>query len=194
MLHWCWSWFWCHQLFWLLKKKTPATASYITNNKIGVVWKPITHWGRVAPVCNSKLTIIGSDNDLSPGIIWTNVGIVLIAPSETYFSEILSEIYTFSFKKVHLKMSSGKCRPFYLGLSSLKLLLSSFFNTRTSTLTVYSLKWCNTNRNLSVPKYEQSNDCANEKKLKHMENKSHEFSKTWWNNNKLQQDHAYSVV
>ena len=38
----------------------------------------LTHWGRVAHICVSKLTIIGSDNGLSPGrrqaIIWTNAG------------------------------------------------------------------------------------------------------------------------
>ena len=64
--------------------------------------------------------IIGSDNGLSPGrcqaIIWINVGILLIRTLETNFSEILSEIHTFLFKKMHLKMSSGKCHPFCLGL------------------------------------------------------------------------------
>ena len=61
----------------------------------------------------SKLTIIDSDNGLSPGrrqaIIWTNAGILLIGTLGTNFSEILGEIYTFSFKKMHLKMSSVKC-------------------------------------------------------------------------------------
>ena len=40
----------------------------------------ITHWGRVTHKCVSDLTIIGSDNDLSPGrrqaIIRTNAGIL----------------------------------------------------------------------------------------------------------------------
>ena len=67
----------------------------------------LTHWGRATYVCVSKLTIIGSDNDLSPGrrqaIIWTNDGILLIGPLGTNFSEILSKIHTFSFKKMHLK-------------------------------------------------------------------------------------------
>ena len=39
----------------------------------------LTHWGRVTHICVSKLTIIGSDNSLSPGrrqaIIWTSAGI-----------------------------------------------------------------------------------------------------------------------
>ena len=67
-------------------------------------------------ICVGKLTIIGSDNGLSPGrrqaIIWTIAGILLIGPSGTNFSEILIGIQTFSFKKMHLKMSSAKWRPF----------------------------------------------------------------------------------
>ena len=67
-----------------------------------------------------KLTIIGSDNGLSPSrrqaIIWTNAGILLIGPLGTNFSEIVIKIYTFSFKKMHSKMSSGKWRSFCLGL------------------------------------------------------------------------------
>ena len=62
-------------------------------------------------ICVSNL-IIGSDNGLSPGrrqdIILTNAGILLIGPLGTNFTEILIEIDTFSFKKMHLKMSSGK--------------------------------------------------------------------------------------
>ena len=76
----------------------------------------ITHWGRVMHICISKLTIIGSDNGLSPGrrqaIIRTNAGILLIGPLGTNFSEILIGIQTFSFKKIHLKMSSAKWHPF----------------------------------------------------------------------------------
>ena len=83
----------------------------------------LTYWGRVMHICVSKLTIIGSDKGLSPGrrqaIIWTNAGILLIGPLRTNFSEMLIEIHTFSFKKMHLKMSSGKWRPFCLGLNVL---------------------------------------------------------------------------
>ena len=68
--------------------------------------------------CISKLTIIGSDNGLSPrqcqAIIWTNAGMLLIGPLGTNFSEILIEIHTLQIKKMHLKMSSGKWRPFCL--------------------------------------------------------------------------------
>ena len=72
----------------------------------------LTHWGRVMHICVGNLTIIGSDNGLSPGrrqaIIWTNAGILLIGPLATNFSEILIGIQTFSIKKMHSKMSSGK--------------------------------------------------------------------------------------
>ena len=84
----------------------------------------LTHWGRVTHICVSKLTIIGSDNGLSPGrrqaIIWTNARILLIWPLGTNFSGISIDIQTFLFKKIHFKMSSGKWRPFCLGLNVLK--------------------------------------------------------------------------
>ena len=83
----------------------------------------LTHWGRVTYICVSKLTIIGWDKGLAPArwqaIIWTNAGILIIGPLGTNFSEILIEIYIFSFKKMHLKMSSGKWWPFCLGLNVL---------------------------------------------------------------------------
>ena len=82
-------------------------------------------------ICISKLTIIGSDNDLSPdrrqAIIWTNAGILLIGPLGTNFSEILIEILTFSFKKMRLNVSSVKRRPFYLGLDVLTLVMLNLF-------------------------------------------------------------------
>ena len=90
----------------------------------------LTHWGRVTHICVSKLTIFGSDNGLAPGrrqtIIWTNDGILLIGPLGTNFSEILIEILTFSFKKMRLKVSSAKRRPFCLGLNVLKATDSPF--------------------------------------------------------------------
>ena len=83
----------------------------------------LTHWGRVTHICAGELTIIVSDNGLSPGrrqaIIWTNAGILLIGPYGTNFSEILIEILTFSFTKMSLKVSSAKWRPFCLGLNVL---------------------------------------------------------------------------
>ena len=85
--------------------------------------KGLTDWGRETHICVGKLTIIASDNGLSPGrrqaIIWTNAGILLIGSQGTNFNEILIEIHTFSFKKMHLKMSSAKWLPFCLGLNVL---------------------------------------------------------------------------
>ena len=77
-----------------------------------VLISALTHWGWVMDICVSKLTSIGSDNGMSPGqhpvIIWTNDGMLSIGPLGTNFSEILIEIYTFSLKKMHLKMSSAR--------------------------------------------------------------------------------------
>ena len=104
----------------------------------------LTHWGRVTHICVNKLTIIGSDNGLSPGqrqaIVWTNAGILLIGPLWTNFSEILIAIHTFSFKKMHLKMSSGKWRPFCLGLNVLKHISVLFPEVFSSLL--LPLQWC----------------------------------------------------
>ena len=92
----------------------------------------LTHWGRVTHICVGNLTIIGPDNGLPPGrrqaIIWTNAGILLIGPWGTNFSEILIGIHTFSFKKINLKMSSAKWRPFCLGLNVLNVFKISLMN------------------------------------------------------------------
>ena len=91
-------------------------------------------------ICVSKLTIIASDNGLSPGrrqaIIRTNAGILLIEPLWKNFSEISIEIHTFSFKEMHLKMSSGKWRPFCLGLNLLSPKLNAGLAER-----VLQIKW-----------------------------------------------------
>ena len=75
-------------------------------------------WGRVTHICFGNLPIIGSDNGLSPGrcqaIIWTNAGITL--------KNKLHWNFTFPFKKMHLKMSSGKWWPYSLSLNVLKWL------------------------------------------------------------------------
>ena len=73
-----------------------------------LIWqKPLTDWGRVTHICVAYLTTIASDNGLSPSrhqaIIWTNAWIFLIRPLGTNFSEILIEIHTFSFTKMHLR-------------------------------------------------------------------------------------------
>ena len=82
-------------------------------------------------ICVGKLTIIGSDNGLSPerrqAIIGTNAGILLIEPLGTNFSESLIEIQTFSLKKIRLKMSSAKWRLISLGLNELSFLKESIW-------------------------------------------------------------------
>ena len=91
-------------------------------------------------------TIFGSDNGLSPGrrqaIIWTNPGLLLVRHLGTNISEILIGIQTFPFKKMHLKMSSAKWRPFCLGLNEL------IHGQCAATMTILSfpcwhLKWAN---------------------------------------------------
>ena len=51
-------------------------GTYFERNSVS---PPITHWGRTTHICVGKLTIVGSDDGLSPGrrqaIIWTNAGI-----------------------------------------------------------------------------------------------------------------------
>ena len=84
----------------------------------------LTDWGGVMHICVSTLTIIVSDNGLSPGrrqaIIRTSAGILLIGTLGTNISEILIEIHTFSFKE-NFKISSGNWRPFCLGLNVLRV-------------------------------------------------------------------------
>ena len=83
----------------------------------------LTHWGRVTHICVGKLTIIGSDNGLSPAwrqaIIRTNAGLLSIGPLLTYFSENLIKIQQLSLKKMHVKMLSAKWRSSCLGLNVL---------------------------------------------------------------------------
>ena len=103
-----------------------------------------THWGRVTHICVGKLTIIGSDNGLSPGrqqaIIWTNAGIWFIGPLGTNINEIVIEIQTFSFKKMHLKMSFGKWRPSCLGLNVLNWVETTcmWYSSTQSRVTLYT--------------------------------------------------------
>ena len=95
--------------------------------KRNIILCALTHWSRVTHICVSKLTIIDSDNGLSPdwrqAIIWTNDGLLLIPTLGTNFSEIRGEIHSFSFSKMHLKMSSAKWGLFGLGINELNWVL-----------------------------------------------------------------------
>ena len=66
------------------------------------------NWGRVTHIWVSKLTIIGSDNGLSPGrrqaIIWINDGILLIWPLGTNFRFISK------FEHFHSRKCVWMCR------------------------------------------------------------------------------------
>ena len=108
----------CHSscsILWLFK-------SHLVSNCLWT-YVLLTRWGRLTHICVGKLTIIDSDNGLSPArcqtIIWTKAGIMFIGPLETNSNEILIGIQTFSFKKMHWKMSSAKWGPFCLGLNVL---------------------------------------------------------------------------
>ena len=112
-------------LVWYFHSRLEMTRK---NRESGICESPvkalITHWGRVTHTRVSKLTIIGSDNGLSPGrcqtIIWTNAGMSLIGLLGTNFRGILIKMYISSFRKMHLKMLSGNWRPFCLGLNVLR--------------------------------------------------------------------------
>ena len=87
--------------------------------------RSLTHWGRVTHICVSKLTIIASDNGLSSGR-W----MLLIRLIGTNFNEMLIEILTFSSMKMRLKVSSGKWRPYCLGLNVLMRRRPPIFSRR----------------------------------------------------------------
>ena len=90
---------------------------------------PLVNSGRVMQICVGNLNTIVSDNGLSPGrhqaTICTNAGIMLIGSLGTNFGEILIQI--FSFKKIQLKISSGKWRSFCLVLN---MLTNRYMNKR----------------------------------------------------------------
>ena len=83
--------------------------------RLRTMW--LTDWGQVTHLCVSHLTIIGSDNGLSPGrrqaIIWINDGILLIAPLGTKFSEILSKCIYFHPRRCICKCRLRNVGPFF---------------------------------------------------------------------------------
>ena len=110
------------------------------------IFNVLTHWGWVTHICVGTNTNIGSDNGLSPGrrqaIIWTNAKILLIGPLGTNFSGNLSEIHIFSFKQIHLKMSSGEWRPFCLGLNVLNTWTTDPCNASVVTILGWKSHFC----------------------------------------------------
>ena len=77
---------WCLHIYDKIVAYSTRTCCFI---KILQVSQWLTHWGRVMHIYISKLTIIGSDDGLSPGrrqaIIRTNAGILLNEPLRTNF-------------------------------------------------------------------------------------------------------------
>ena len=79
---------------------------------------PLTHWGRVTHICVSKLTIVGSDNGLSPGrrqaIIRTNAGLLWIGTLGLQWN-LKQNSYIFiqenAFENVVWKMAAILSRP-----------------------------------------------------------------------------------
>ena len=119
---------WCHPALppvggpWDVATTMTGCGSILSHTRVPT-HKGLTHWGRVTHICVGNITIISSDNGLSPyqrqAIIWTNAAILLIGTLGTNFNEIVFKIHTSSFKNIHLKMASGKWRPFCLGLNVL---------------------------------------------------------------------------
>ena len=121
-------WMWIDPGWWQLWCEVPTRfgrdcesrhdRSLFPHRKLRNIYKTIkassTHWAEWRIYASANYTIIGSNKCLSPGrrqaITLTKDIILLTGPLGTKFSEI--DIYTFSFKKMHLKMS-GKCRPFF---------------------------------------------------------------------------------
>ena len=133
LIHWGFivNWILGNQFQWTMNQNTNC---FIQDNNFKIPcakYRPrcfyismLTHWGRAMHICVGKLSNIGSDNGLAPtrhqAIVWTNAGILLIRTLATNLSEILNEIHTFSFKKMHLNMSPAKWRPFCHGLNMIK--------------------------------------------------------------------------
>ena len=103
----------------------------------------LNYWGRVTCICTSKLTIMGSDNGLSPGrrqaLIWTNAGLLSIGTAGTNFSEILVEIQTVFFKNIYLKISSRIWQLFCFDLNVLSEIET--FSVRNMYLKMSPAKW-----------------------------------------------------
>ena len=76
--------------------------------------------------------IIGSGNGLLPyrhqAITWTNTDLLSIWHLGTNFSEILIKTQWFSFKQMHLKMSSAVRQPFCSSLNVLTASMTCFLH------------------------------------------------------------------
>ena len=113
--------------------------------------------------------IIGSGNSLSlvrrQAITWTNADLLLIVPLGTSFNEVLIGILSFSFKKVHLKMSPAETaailpRGRWVELKSCKV---SFAHSLFHICSI-DLKWCtlhSSDTGVICVKYQKHVKCEN---------------------------------
>ena len=95
---------------WIKRQKFSLQKMHFTMYCINVVHFVQTPWYRIYASVNR--VSISSDNGLSPirrqAITWTNAGVLSIWQLGTDFNEIRIGILLFSFKKMHLKLSSAK--------------------------------------------------------------------------------------
>ena len=112
------GWYTSDDICWLAYCKTAVTPLLKHWSYCSLA---LTYWRWVTHICVGNLMNICSDNGLSPGrrqaFILTNAVILFFGPLGTNFSEISIKILTFSLKKMRLKVSSAKWRPFCLGLN-----------------------------------------------------------------------------
>ena len=93
----------------------------LLDNKPSLIYHILSHasWGRLTHICVSKLTIIDSDDGLSPGrrqaIIWTSAGILFIWIRNKLQWTITRNSYIFmqenAFENVLCQMSAILSRP-----------------------------------------------------------------------------------
>ena len=99
----------------------------------GSTLETLTHWGPATHICVSGLTIIGSDNTLSPGrrqaIIWTNAGILLIWRNKLQWN-LKRNSFIFiqenAFEKVVCEMASILSRPLCVNIVRLSWLQTAY--------------------------------------------------------------------
>ena len=97
----------------------PACSQALPVKPQGVWARGIEAWARSRDRRNWSCGGGGLFGALQRNVPGLYVGILLFGPLGTNFSEILIKIFTFSFKNMHLNMSSRKLRSFCLGLNVL---------------------------------------------------------------------------
>ena len=109
---------WCNTCANCLPLSTELWGIWVRQQSFEI---PLTHWDWGIHLCISKLTTIGSYNGLvraKPYLnqCWNIVNWTLRNKLQWIF---YIEIHTFSFKKIHLKISSRKWHPFCFSLNVL---------------------------------------------------------------------------